>query len=140
VGLSEVAYGTGRSSTQRLAVARAAVAFPGAFNVEDLVVAARLVDPGVGTATVYRAVAAMQETGFLERVGERRGTALYARCDSVGHHHHIVCTGCGAVAHAPCPLDDAARAHAVRSGFVVTHHQVDIYGLCALCAADSDLP
>lgn len=134
---ADAAYGARRSSTQRVAIARAAAGFPGAFSVDELVAAARQRDPKVGAATVYRAVGAMAASGFLEQVGERGATALYARCGAEGHHHHLVCTGCGAVAHAPCPLDRAAREHAATHGFVVTHHQVHIYGLCARCAAGS---
>lgn len=133
--LADAAYGTRRSSAQRVTITRAAAAFPGAFRVEDLAAAARRRDPRIGTATVYRAVGAMAASGFLEQVGERGGTALYARCGAEGHHHPLVCTGCGAVAQAPCPLDRAAREHAATRGFVVTHHQVHIYGLCARCAA-----
>jgi Fur family ferric uptake transcriptional regulator len=136
--LLRAAYGDGRSSAQRLTVAHAAACLDGAFRVEDLAAAARRCDPRIGTATVYRAVGAMAASGFLEQVGERGGTALYARCGAEGHHHHLVCTGCGAVAQAPCPLDRAAREHAAARGFVVTHHQVHIYGLCARCAAGSE--
>jgi Fe2+ or Zn2+ uptake regulation protein len=50
-----------------------------------------------------------------------------------GHHHHVVCTGCGATATAPCPVDDAGLAASVPAGFVVTSHEVRLYGLCAAC-------
>ena len=138
--LLRAAYGDARSSAQRLAVAQAAVRLDAAFRVEDLAAATRLRDPRVSTATVYRAVAAMAASGFLEQVGERGGTALYVRCAAEGHHHHLVCTGCGAVAHAPCPLDRAVRESAAAHGFVVTHHQVHIYGLCERCAAGGGQP
>lgn len=133
--LLQAAYGPGRASAPRTVIANAAAAMAGAFTVEDLQSAAREQDASIGTATVYRAVAAMVETGFLEGVGERDGATLYARCNASGHHHHLVCTCCGAIAEAPCPLEVYVPALAKR-GFVVTDHEVRLYGLCPQCAPD----
>ena len=128
------AYGPGRVSAQRAAIARAADAMPGAFTVSELAGALRARGDSAGTATVYRAVAAMAAAGHLERVGDRDGWTLYVRCDAAGHHHHLVCTGCGSIAETPCPLDPASLDAAAAAGFVVTRHEVAIYGLCADCA------
>lgn len=120
---------------RRRAVAVAADGFGRAFTVEDLVNAARAHSPGIGQATVYRAVAAMETTGALERVGTRDDSALYVRCSADEHHHHLVCTACSAVAHAACPLDPVFPGEsASRDGFVVTSHEITLYGLCPECA------
>lgn len=131
--LSALAYGPGRRSPQRETIALVATSFAGAFSVEELLGRVRSADPGIGAATVYRAVASMVEHGFLETVGSSGAHALYLHCADGEHHHHLVCTGCGSVAHAPCPLDDGAISHAAEHGFVITHHEVSIYGLCAQC-------
>jgi len=138
--LSALAYGTGRRSPQRELIARTASSFTGAFSVEDLLVRVRKVDPGIGSATVYRAVGSMGERGFLETVGSSGAHALYLHCADGEHHHHLVCTGCGSVAHAPCPLDEGALRHAQDHGFVITHHEVSIYGLCAQCLRSGVTP
>ncbi len=134
--LVERAYGSARRSPQREVVARAVESIAGAFSVEDLLAATRGLDASVGSATVYRAVAAMAGHGYLEQVGERDGSGLYVRCSAQEHHHHLVCTGCGSVAHAPCPLDEYAIRHAAKQGFVITRHEVSVYGLCAACLRD----
>lgn len=131
--LLRAAFGPGRASAPRAAIAHAAAGLAGAFTVEELQSALRERDAPIGTATVYRAVAAMAETGFLENVGERDGAALYAHCHASGHHHHLVCTRCGATAEAPCPLDACASALETH-GFLVTEHEVRLYGLCPVCA------
>lgn len=82
---------------------------------------------------MYRAVAAMENAGFIERVGARGGSALYARCDASAHHHHIVCDACGVTAEAECPLGTTLDV-AGTAGFVVTRHEVTLYGLCPTCA------
>lgn len=138
--LLRAAYGGARPSAPRLAVARAAAAATGAFTVEDVARAARASGAPVATATAYRAVAAMLATGFVEQVGERDGTALYAACGAGGHHHHLVCTSCGAVLEAPCPIGSAVTAHAGRHGFRITGHDMTIYGRCARCDGAGEAP
>lgn len=130
------AYGAGRSTAQRRAVAAAAGRSSSAFTADDLAARVRRDEPGVSTATVYRSIAAMVASGYLATVGERDGAALYAHCDEAGHHHHLVCTSCGATAHTPCPVDQRVLAATAPDGFVVTSHDVLLYGLCATCAAN----
>jgi Fur family transcriptional regulator, ferric uptake regulator len=130
--LGRAAYGSGRVSTQRLAIARVAdEALDRAFSVDDLAASVRREVPGIGLATVYRAVAAMESAGFVESLGTRDGATLYARCSHDGHHHHMLCTGCGAVTEVGCPMDPHL---AVRSaGFRITGHHLVIYGTCPAC-------
>lgn len=133
--IENLAFGEGRVTAQRSSIARTAASLAGAFTVEDLVEAVRADDPAAGaTATVYRAVSAMEAAGFLVRVGERKGSALYARCAAQTHHHHIVCDGCGRIAHTDCPFDVEAATAAAADGFIVTRHEVTLYGLCPECA------
>ena len=128
-------YGDARTSEARALIATAADTFGAAFTVDDLATAVRELRPSTGVATVYRAVAAMEASGFLERVGERAGTALYARCRAGGsHHHHVVCTGCGLTVATECPIGEAVTGAAAQAGFTVTGHEVRIYGLCRDCA------
>lgn len=126
-------YGQGRVSRQRAAIAAAVDMQGGAFSVEEIATAARQVDPGIGTATVYRAIAAMESSGHLDSVGERDGHALYAVCDRSGHHHHAVCTSCGRVEPTPCRLGELTPR-----GFKVTSHDVTLYGLCPSCSANAE--
>lgn len=129
----KVAYPKGRITEARKAVAEAATRIPGAFTVEQLSAEVRGVDPAVGLATVYRAVTALVESGWLERVGERGDSALFMRCAEPSHHHHIVCEGCGKTAHAHCDLDRVLESAAEREGFTLTRHNVAAYGLCDEC-------
>lgn len=130
-------YGGARLTKPREIIARCANELNRAFTIEELAAIVRKTDPSAGSpATVYRAVAALTEAGHVKRVGERDGAALYAVCTRTRtHHHHVVCDGCGRIAHAACPLPDPASDTA--SGFVITRHEVTLYGLCPTCASDS---
>jgi Fur family ferric uptake transcriptional regulator len=131
-------YGAGRSTAPRRAAAAAAARLGRAFTAEELAARVRGDAPGVSTATVYRSIAAMSASGYLTQVGERGGATLYARCGEAGHHHHVVCTACGATAHTPCPVDGTGLAAIAPEGFRVTSHEVRLYGLCADCRERAD--
>ena len=55
------------------------------------------------------------------------------------HHHHLICTHCGAVsdvtfdADLESELDQAFHGAAAANGFRPEHHAIDIYGACARC-------
>ena len=126
---------SGRSTAQRRLIAEEVPAMPHAFTAEELVLAVRRHGSSVGVATVYRALAAMAETGFVEVIGRRKGAAVYTHCRQVGHHHHVVCTSCGAVAETECELDEALRRFESSSGYRVTAHDLALGGICPACSS-----
>jgi Fur family ferric uptake transcriptional regulator len=123
----------GRVSRQRVLIAEAADAQTAAFTAEDLARAVAGAGGRVGIATVYRAIAAMAAAGFVEQVGARDGAILWARCRAGEHHHHLVCEGCGRVEEIGCELAGTLQRASADSGFVVTRHELSLYGLCAAC-------
>jgi len=127
-----------RVSAARAKIAEASTTLPGAFTVEDLHGAVTKDAPGVGLATVYRAAAAMVESGSLAPVGTRDGRTLYALCPGGTHHHHLVCTVCGAVVGVDCPFEHALDDAAAHEGYTVTRHEVTLYGLCRTCTKKRD--
>jgi Fur family transcriptional regulator, ferric uptake regulator len=136
-------YGSGRVTPQRRLIAETASRMPGAFSIDELAAAVKTDDDATGVATVYRAVSALLTSGWLERVGERDGSALFARCHAgAAHHHHVVCDGCGRVEATPCPVVAESRATESSAsgagGFVITRHEVTLYGLCPDCAEKND--
>ena len=126
-------YGDGRMSPQRAAIGTVVDSMRHAFTAEDLHREVARTKPGIGLATVYRAIGAMQAAGALVAVGEREGSTLLARCARHDHHHHLLCTECGMVLAVDCPVDDAAMRATVSGGHVVTGHQITLYGICAEC-------
>lgn len=126
-------YGDARVSPARREIASAIAGVRGAFTVDSLAEELRSRRTPVGLATIYRAVAALEQAGTLARVGEHNGTALYVLCGREEHHHHLVCTGCGMVEPVECPLDDSLLRSAGEAGFVITRHEIRLYGMCRRC-------
>jgi Fur family ferric uptake transcriptional regulator len=121
-----------RATSQRLAVVRAVREATTSFTVAELHERARRLAPGLGLATTYRTIELLRSTGGVHPLLGEGGTA-YVRCRP-DHHHHLVCTTCGAVEEtelcaAPSEAD-LRRAH----GFRAAAHEVDIYGTCRSCA------
>jgi Fur family ferric uptake transcriptional regulator len=91
--------------------------------------------PGVGRATVYRALEQLEELGLIQRVDVKGNAAGFERVEPGGHHHHhIVCEHCGRViAFEDDRLEQAIIALAERPDFTVSSHEVTLRGECASC-------
>jgi Fur family ferric uptake transcriptional regulator len=91
--------------------------------------------PGVGRATVYRALEQLESLGLIQRVDVKGDAAGFERVDPGGHHHHhIVCEQCGRlVAIEDDRLEQAILALAERPDFKVSSHEVTLRGECSSC-------
>jgi Fur family transcriptional regulator, ferric uptake regulator len=122
-----------RLTAPRLAIISWIAAQGRPFSAEAMTAA--LVDhpAGVGRATAYRAVDWLRERDWLARVQTERGDYTYART-LPGHHHHAVCTRCGATLLLEgCSAIEALTALLERQGFEVQGHLLELFGRCARC-------
>lgn len=93
---------------------------------------------GVGMATVYRTVAALQEIGRLHRVHDQNGEHRYVCCKS-SHGHPLVCEKCGFVLEFSfCDLSVLERLLAVETGFTIKGHHLEVFGICPVCKVRCD--
>lgn len=124
-----------RNTWQRDRV-RAALGDAGGFvSAQDLHAALRS-DTGIGLATVYRTLAALAASGEADQLQSPDGEAIYRACSTAGHHHHLICRSCGkAVEIEAREVEAWAQNVAAQHGFTQAEHVVDIFGLCAECAA-----
>jgi len=90
----------------------------------------------IGTASVYRALEALDELGLVQRLDPGEGGALYEAVIPGGeHHHHAVCERCGRVSAFEDPgLERAIDRLAARLDHRVSGHDVVIRGSCPRCA------
>ena len=99
------------------------------FVAEDVVAAA----PAVGRATVFRTLRLLQDLDVICQVVLDDGTVAY-RLASGGHHHHLVCSDCGAVSDfSSGDLEELLDGIALRTGYAVDAHRLEVYGRCARC-------
>ena len=89
----------------------------------------------IGLATVYRTLQALAEAGEVDVLRTDDGEALYRRCESVKHHHHLVCRRCGTTVEISGGGVEAwAEQMAAEHGFTDLEHVFDVFGLCAECS------
>ena len=127
----------GRRSSARDAVLGAIAAQDCCASAQEIHDRLRGQGTTVGIASVYRTLELLHERGLVTRVDTGDGVARYEPALPGGeHHHHIVCTRCGAVD----PFEDdalEAAIHAIgaRVDVEVTGHDVARRGLCRACRA-----
>jgi Fur family ferric uptake transcriptional regulator len=89
----------------------------------------------VGLTTVYRTLQSLADAGEVDVLRTADGEAVYRRCSS-GHHHHLVCRGCGRTVEVEGPaVERWADSVAAEHGFVDIAHTLEIFGTCSSCAA-----
>ena len=128
---------TQRRNTSQRAVIRQLLAGTDEFvSAQDLHAALRTSGSTVGLATVYRALQDLAAAGDLDVVRNETGEVLYRQCAQPAHHHHLVCRTCGGTQEVDAPgVEQWARAVAEKYGYVELDHQVELFGVCADCAA-----
>lgn len=85
-------------------------------------------------ATVYRTLEKFVTVGILERIDFQEGKFRYEYMHS--HHHHAVCNSCGKVediAESSRELKAIEKRLSSDSGFSVTKHILELFGLCNKC-------
>jgi Fur family ferric uptake transcriptional regulator len=87
----------------------------------------------ISLATVYRNLKQLVEAGSIREI---QAAGHSARFDAnTGRHYHIRCVGCGRVNDLPMSVDTRLEEEAARAmNYVILGHQVEIHGLCPLCA------
>ena len=88
----------------------------------------------VALTTVYSQLRTLAEGGVIDTTRTDDGETLYRRCRSAGHHHHLVCRGCGrTVEVAGAAVEQWAEQVAAEQGFTDVRHTLEIVGTCAGC-------
>ena len=124
-----------RKSRQRDAVREALQAAGGPLTPQELHAAAEQLVPGLGIATVYRHLTALEGSGEVVRLD---GFGKGGRYEAAGaaHHHHFHCLDCDRVYDIErCPGEESLESLAP-PGFLVESHEVTLHGTCVSCASD----
>lgn len=89
----------------------------------------------IGLATVYRILAELVAAGQLDTMRSPAGETRYRQCEVTGHHHHLVCRGCGRTEEVTAPaVERWARSVADQFDFCEVDHEVELTGMCRACA------
>ncbi|MDQ3951778.1 MAG: transcriptional repressor [Actinomycetota bacterium] len=125
-----------RATRQRAAV-RTALDRAGAFRTaQELHDELKAAGESIGLTTVYRTLQGMAGAGEIDVLRTAGGEAIYRRCATDEHHHHLVCRSCGAsVEVGSDAVERWAETTAELHGFTDVEHTAELYGVCGACRA-----
>jgi Fur family peroxide stress response transcriptional regulator len=125
--------GNSRITPQRLAVLKVLAysnSHPSAENIYS-----ELIEhyPTMSLATVYKTIALLKQKGevleleFSDLGNRYDGNKPYS-------HPHVICTECGTIIDPSMhDLEEITKQMAIETGFKITTHRLDFYGLCPDC-------
>jgi Fur family ferric uptake transcriptional regulator len=119
---------------QRLAIAEAVVQSGGHPSVEDLQRRVRAEGGQVGTATLYRTLDVLVESGLVREHDFGEGFKRYEAASAGPAHDHLICERCGRVEEfASDRLERLLRLTTDEHHFLYRRHRMDVHGICTAC-------
>lgn len=104
------------------------------FHAEDLIKSLKERGMAVSRATVFRTLGHLQEAGLIRQVASDQTPGRYEFIGDSQHHEHMTCAKCGEVFEFHDKLlEQRIESVARKSGFVMTRHSVQIWGVCRRC-------
>jgi Fe2+ or Zn2+ uptake regulation protein len=89
--------------------------------------------PALGLVTVYRTLEALEEQGLIQRVHQPEGCQAFITAPA-GHQHLLLCKQCGKAAlFEGDDLDTLIKSIARKTGYQITEHWLQLFGLCPSC-------
>lgn len=120
-----------RNTTQRKAIEQVFMQHDGPLGVDEILELGRVFVRSLNQATVYRNLKILIDDGWLKRIFHPSLGTFYERTGKV-HHHHFHCRECNRAYELPgCALNEDEAAP---DGFIVTDHEVFLFGICPSCA------
>jgi Fur family ferric uptake transcriptional regulator len=118
-----------RVTPSRRAVIAAVLQQKEHFAVDDV-----LSCRGAGRATVFRTIRLLTDIGAVCRVLLEDGSLHYRVSERGKHHHHVICSDCGAVQELDqCAIEGVIRDLTGETGFEIEGHWLELFGRCATC-------
>ncbi|MCU1451168.1 MAG: Fe2+/Zn2+ uptake regulation protein [Acidimicrobiales bacterium] len=92
-------------------------------------------------SSAYRNLAVLEQAGIVRRIVTNDEFARYELAeDLTEHHHHLICSSCGAIddftvsAQLEADLERVLTRAATRHKFRAAGHRLDLVGVCSRCA------
>lgn len=126
-----------RQTPQREAILRVLQASDRPLTVEEIW--ALMAENRSGLPTIYRNLERFVEKGWAESLLGADQVMRFVRCHSATHHHHLQCEACGRTIEVDgCAVIGAIASIEAQSGFRITRHQLQLFGLCAQCRPEKE--
>jgi Fur family transcriptional regulator, peroxide stress response regulator len=122
-----------RITPQRLAVLKVLASGEGHPSVERIYEIVRAQFPTTSIATVYKTVALLRQENEVLEISFPDGSNRYDG-NKPYPHPHLICTRCRKIIDPELrSLEDMAKEITKETGFHISTHRVDFFGLCREC-------
>ena len=119
---------------QRLAIADVLLGSDRHLSAEEVEGELRARGTKAGTATVYRTLDVLVESGLVVERDFGEGFRRFEPARDLPQHEHLLCTTCGAVEEFRDErLEQMTALVAESRGFARQKHRLVIYGVCRAC-------
>jgi len=89
--------------------------------------------PNIGFVTIYRTLEILAELGLICEL-HAGGSCRSYTISAPGHHHHLICSGCGKVIDfTGYELGEVQQSLSKETGFRIDGHLLEFIGLCLAC-------
>ncbi len=106
----------------------------GHLSVDELLEKVTARDRTIGAATVYRTMKILTDAGLATARHFEGGQTRYEAALDRHHHDHLICTSCGSIVEFENErIEELQDRVAQEHSFAVTHHKLELYGLCRKC-------
>ena len=118
---------------QRIQILEVVRSGPSHFTAQEVFEIVSEKNPDIGFATVYRFLKKLSEQNFVTEVRMGGMPARYEWA-AKAHHDHLTCSKCGLIVEFENQkIEDLQEKIAERHGFKLTHHVLELYGVCSKC-------
>jgi Fur family ferric uptake transcriptional regulator len=119
---------------QRMVIADIVLSADSHLSAEEVGGAARSRGTSIGTATIYRTLDVLVESGLVVERDFGEGFRRFEPARDTPNHEHLLCTSCGRVVEFRDErLERMTTLHAEAHGYARQRHRLVIYGVCADC-------
>ncbi|MFA7467120.1 MAG: Fur family transcriptional regulator [Desulfotomaculaceae bacterium] len=112
------------------------------LSAEEVYNLVKLRAPDVGLATVYRTLELFTNFDIIHSMdfGDGRKRYEFGSESKEGHrHHHLICINCGRILEVNEDLlEELEQRVTQRYDFVITDHELKIFGWCQKCAQQNN--
>ncbi|MFZ5450367.1 MAG: Fur family transcriptional regulator [Thermodesulfobacteriota bacterium] len=129
-----------RLTPQRLAMLKVIASSEGHPSAEQIYERIKADFPTTSLATVYKTLNVLKDMGQVLEL-----SLAHVGCRYDGNkpypHPHIICTGCGQILDPEfAPMTEITQEMARQTGYQITHHQLNFFGLCPRCQQEGQAP